>query len=69
MKVGKYVYGTILANKDGICFKVVGGKNIKGKEYYIVQPLVDTLTVPKNYVEKECDLIKENGFGVEIHFE
>ena len=49
--------------------KVVGTYIDKcGKEYYELQPLVNTITMPRKYIENECEIVKENGIGIELEF-
>lgn len=63
-------YGDIVRLKDSqyLC-KVVGTYIDKcGKEYYELQPLVNTITMPRKYIENECEIVKENGIGIELEF-
>lgn len=63
------VYGTMLAEKaTGVVFKIIGGTTIKGEQCYQVQPLVANQVVLKDWVLKNCDVVKQNDRGIPIEF-
>lgn len=63
------VYGTMLAERaTGVVFKVVGGTTIKCEQCYEVQPLVANQVILKDWVLKNCDVVKQNDRGIPIEF-
>lgn len=61
-------YGDIIRSEEGYLCKITGTCIKKNKKYYILKPLVEEVTVPREYIEK-CELVKENPFGIELEFE
>lgn len=63
-------YGDIVRLKDNAYLCKVVGTYIdkKNKEYYELQPLVNTITMPRKYIEDECEIVKENEIGIELEF-
>lgn len=61
------IYGDII-RLDGALFKVVGGCMQNKEECYELKPLVANIVYLANYVDKNCEIVKENPIGVPIDF-